>query len=287
MPDVIDAHVHFWDRGNPFDDAWLDAPGLEAIAGPYLPDHLRSHREAVGVDRLIVVQTLNTLNETRWLLSLADRHASIAGVVGWIDLTDPDCESQLLALRGNAKFVGVRHLTHNEPDDDFIVRPDVLRGLAILETHGVPFDLLFFVKHLRHAAELARRFPALPLIVDHLAKPDIRNQTTDDWWPDLTATASFPNVYCKLSGMVTEADHELWTPEDLRPYVQTALDLFGPSRCLFGSDWPVCELAAGYEAVFNALHRALGPISADEQAEIFGGTAARVYGIAGSGSPSA
>ncbi|HEX6986840.1 MAG TPA: amidohydrolase family protein [Planctomycetaceae bacterium] len=280
MPEIIDAHHHFWQRSRPFDYRWLDAPGMEAIRGDFLPEDLEPHLKAVGVDRTILVQTQHDLEENRWALSLAERHDFIAGVVGWVDLGSPDCERQLLEFRSHPKFVGVRHITQDEPDDDFIVRPEVVRGLEVLERHGVPFDLLFYVKHLRHAATLARRLPDLPMVIDHLAKPRIKNRATDDWLPHFRAAAAFPNVYCKLSGMVTEADHRSWTPADLKPYVQAALDLFGPERCMFGSDWPVCELAGSYERVFHALKEALGPISESESERIFGGTAKRFYRLA-------
>jgi L-fuconolactonase len=231
------------------------------------------------VRRSVFVQTQHNVEETRWVLGLAERHPFIAGVVGWVDLASPACEQQVLELRRHPKFVGVRHVTQDEPDDDFIVRPDVLRGLRVLEKHGVPFDLLFYVRHLQHAATLARELPALPMVIDHLAKPRIKEGRTDDWRPHLKAAAAFPNVYCKLSGLVTEADWRHWTAADLRPYVHAALECFGPGRCMFGSDWPVCELAAPYERVHAALIEALGPLSASERAAIFGGTARCFYDL--------
>ncbi len=160
---------------------------------------------------------------------------------------------------------------------NFLIREDVLRGLKILEKHGVPFDLLFYVKHLHHVPTLARALPDLPMVIDHLAKPRIKEHRLDDWLDNFRAAASFPNVFCKLSGMVTEADWTGWTVDDLRPYVETALDCFGPDRLMFGSDWPVCELAATYGEVRRALIEALGPISESERSAIFGGTAARFY----------
>ncbi len=277
MTITIDAHQHFWQLGLPFNYAWLNAPALAPIKRDYLPEHLEPLLRAAGVQRSIFVQTQHNLEETRWVLGLAERYSFLAGVVGWVDLASPDCERQLLDLKRHPKFVGVRHVTQDEPDDDFIVRDDVLRGLAVLEKHGVPFDLLFYVKHLRHAATLARRLPALPLVIDHLAKPNIKDQRTTDWLPHLQAAAAFPNVYCKLSGLVTEADWRHWTVADLKPYVQSALELFGPERCMFGSDWPVCELAATYQQVHHALVETLGPLSDGERDAIFGGTAARFY----------
>jgi len=276
---VIDAHQHFWQLAQPFNYDWLRQPALAPICRDFLPEDLAPHLAATGVQKSIFVQTQHNLAENRWVLGMAEQHDFIAGVVGWIDLTSEHCEEQLLEFKSHPKFVGVRHITHDEPDDNFIVRPDVLRGLAVLEKHRVPFDLLFYVKHLPHAATLARQFPNLPLVIDHLAKPRIKDRSMADWLPAFQAAAELPNVYCKLSGMITEADWKSWQPDDLRPYVQTALELFGPERCMFGTDWPVCELAGTYEQVYDALVTALGPLSASERTAIFGGTAARFYGF--------
>ncbi len=279
MSEVIDAHHHLWRLSEPFDYRWLDAPALAAIRRDYLPADLAPHLKATGVDRTVVVQTQHNVRENHWARALANRQAFIAGVVGWVDLASAECERQLLNVRDHPKFVGVRHVTQDEPDDDFIIRDDVLRGLGVLEKHGVPFDLLFYVKHLKHAATLAERFPNLPMVIDHLAKPRIKDHSVSDWEPAFRAAGRYPNVYCKLSGMVTEADWNGWTADDLKPYVQTALEVFGPDRLMFGSDWPVCELAATYEEVHQTLGDALGPISDAEKAMIFGGTAARFYGL--------
>jgi L-fuconolactonase len=234
---------------------------------------------AEGVGRTIFVQTQHDVEENRWVLGLAEEHPFIAGVVGWVDLASKDCERQVLEFRQFPKFVGVRHVVQDEPDDDFLVRDDILRGLKVLEKHGVPFDLLLYVKHLHHVPTLARAFPELPMVIDHLAKPRIKDHSLDDWLPGFHEASTFPNVSCKLSGMVTEADWYDWTSDDLRPYVHHALDLFGVDRLMFGSDWPVCELAASYGEVHEALVETLGPISKSERLAIFGGTAARFYGI--------
>ena len=279
---MIDAHQHFWrlDQPPPFNYGWLDAPQLAAIRRDFLPEHLEPHLRAAGVERSIFVQTQHNLAENRWALELAGQHDFIAGVVGWVDLAGSDCERQLLEFKGHPKFVGVRHVTQDEPDDDFIVRADVLRGLKVLEKHAVPFDLLFYVRHLRHVPTLALHLPELPMVIDHLAKPHIKDRRMDDWLPHFKTAAEFPNVYCKLSGMVTEADWRGWTAVDLRPYVETALELFGPARLMYGSDWPVCELAGTYEQVFSVLNESLGPISPHERKAIFGGTASCFYGLA-------
>lgn len=279
MIDEIDAHHHFWQLSQPFDYRWLDAPALAPIRRDYLPEHLEALLADTPVRRSIFVQTQHDVRENRWVLGLAERHTFLAGVVGWVDLASESCEEQLLEFVEHPKFVGVRHVTQDEPDDDFIIRPEILRGLRVLEKHEVPFDLLFYVKHLRHVPTLARQCPDLPMVIDHLAKPRIRDRAREDWEPMFREAARYPNIYCKLSGMITEANWQGWTPADLRPYVQIALEAFGPSRCMFGSDWPVCELAGSYSQVYDALNEALGPISAEERGQIFGSTARRFYGL--------
>lgn len=273
---IIDAHQHFWELGR-FDTSWLDVPEHQPIRRNFLPDDLQQLIRAAGVDRTVFVQTQHTLEENRWALRLADQHEFLCGVVGWVDLASPDCERQLLEFTGHPRFVGIRHITQSEPDDDFIIRPDVLNGLRILERHGVPFDLLFYVQHLKHAAPLARQLPELKLVIDHLAKPHIQAGRLDNWESGFRAAAECPNVFCKLSGMITEADWRNWRVDDLRPYVDVALEAFGPDRLMFGSDWPVCELAGTYQQVFQALNDCLQSLSADERQRIFGGTAIDFY----------
>lgn len=276
---VVDAHQHFW-RIDAYDSAWMTG-GYEALRRDFLPEHLQPHLRTAGVGHSVFVQAHHSLADNLWVLELARRHDWIAGVVGWLDMTSPDFERQLVEHRRHERFCGVRHLIHNEPDDDWVLRDDVQRSLRVLERHSVPFDLLFFVRHLRHAATLAQRFPGLPLVVDHLAKPHIAARRIDDWLPALRAAARHPRVHCKLSGMVTEADWRGWQPSDLEPYVRHALDCFGPARCMFGSDWPVCEVAAPYSRVHAAMVEIVdraGVTGADRDA-VFGTTAARFYGL--------
>ncbi len=277
---MIDAHQHFWQLDKPFDYCWLDQPSHARIRRNFLPGDLEPLLRGSGVERCVFVQTQHDLEENRWALGLTEKYSFIAGVVGWVDLASPACEDQLLEFKAHPKFVGVRHVTQGEPDDDFIVRPDIVRGLKMLEKHRVPFDLLFFVKHLKHAATLARLLPELPMVIDHLSKPRIKDHAIDDWLPHLRAAAAFPNVFCKLSGMITEADWAAWTPADLLPYIDAALECFGPERLMFGSDWPVCELAGTYGQVVEALTGHLQRLSPDERAAILGGTARRFYGLA-------
>lgn len=276
MPVTIDAHHHYWELGR-FDYSWLDEPTLSPIRHSFLPRDLQPLIQEAGIEKTIFVQTQHNLEETAWVLELADKHDFMAGVVGWVDLASAECEDQLLHWKQHPKFVGIRHVTQDEPDDDFIIRPEIMRGLKVLEKHQVPFDLLFYVKHVHHAATVARSLPDLPLVIDHLAKPEIKNQRIDNWQSHFCEAAQFPNLYCKLSGMITEADWDQWTADDIKPFVETALEAFGPERCMFGSDWPVCLLAGSYTRVHQALRDLLGSLSQDEQQLVFGGTASRFY----------
>lgn len=278
MQPIVDAHQHFW-RLDQFDFAWLEAEPLAPIRRDFLPADLAEAMAKTPVAQTVLVQTQHNLAENDWFLSLADQNDWIAGVVGWVDLASEACEEQLLKYREHPKFVGVRHIVQDEPDDDFIIREDVLRGLGVLARHDVPYDLLFYHSHLKHAAAVARRHPELRLVIDHLSKPAIREGRIDHWREDLAAAAACPNVWCKLSGMVTEADWKEWKPSHLEPYVAAALDLFGPERCMFGSDWPVCLLAADYPRVYNTARDLVGDLSPDEQLAIFGGTATKFYGL--------
>jgi L-fuconolactonase len=281
MAEVIDAHQHFWQLSRPFDFRWLDKPEHAQIRRDFLPKDLRPLMEAAKVDRCVLVQTRSSPEETRWMLSLADEHPWIAGVVGWVDLASKECDRQVAELKKHPKFVGVRHLVQDEADDNWVVRPEVMQGLRVLERHAVPFDMLFRVRHLRHAHTLGVSFPSLPMVIDHLGKPRVREGATGDWFPHLKKAAECRNIRVKLSGLVTEADWKGWRAAELRPYVWAALELFGPERCMFGSDWPVCELAGEYGNVKEALEEALGPLDEEDRAMIFGGAARRCYGLDG------
>ena len=274
---IIDSHQHFWQLDKPFNYQWLNAPVNEAINRDFLPKHLAENMADTGVNHSVFVQTQHNIDETRWVFDLAEDNEFIVGIVGWVDLANEACESQVEELIENPLFVGVRHITQDEPDDNFIIRPDVLEGLQVLEKFNVPFDLLFYTKHLKHAANLAERMPGLPMVIDHLSKPQIKGGLIDEWRKDLRAASLYPNVYCKLSGMITEADWDKWTVDDLRPYVETAIECFGPDRCMYGSDWPVCELAGSYKQVFEALNELVGQLSESERQSIFCDTARQFY----------
>jgi len=275
---IVDSHHHFWDRSlDQFDNSWQESDNLKPICRTYLPEHLKPLIDAAGVDKTVFVQTQHNVEENRWVLGLAEANDWIAGVVGWVDLASPDCESQIEEFKDHPKFAGIRHVVQDEPNDEFIIRDDVMRGLGVLEKHEVPYDLLFYVKHLKHAQTVARKFPNAKFVIDHLAKPVIKEGLTDGWLEHFIAAAKCENVWCKLSGMVTEADWENWNSDDLKPYVETALEYFGAKRCMFGSDWPVCELAASYQEVFDALTHCIGGVSDSERSDILGANAIDFY----------
>jgi L-fuconolactonase len=273
---VVDAHQHYWDARR-FDYGWADQ-GLPALDRAYLPEELEPQLAEAGVSNTILVQVLHTAQETEWMLSLADAHPSIAGVVGWVDLTaEPDHIARELDRLRHPRLVGIRHLVHEEPDDHWLARDDVLRGLEVLEALDVPFDLLLRPRHLWHVPRLSERLPRLRMVIDHIAKPQIREQRMEPWATELRAAAANPNVWCKLSGMITEADLASWSPDDLAPYVETTIDAFGADRLMFGSDWPVCTLAGSYDRVIGALRHVLGDVDPAVEAAIFAGSAVSFY----------
>ena len=219
-------------------------------------DYLPSEPQR-GVDQIVVVQASNSVAESRWLLKLADENDFIAGVVGWVDLASADVDARLAELK-HPKFKGVRHLVESEPADDWLVQPAVISGLQRLAAHGVTYDLLVHTRHLRHARTVAERCPDLRMVIDHLAKPPIAKHGFEEWAREFKPLAEYPNMYCKLSGLVTEANWSSWTTDDLRPYVEYALELFGPQRLMFGSDYPVCLLAASYARVLESFQQIVG-----------------------------
>lgn len=275
----IDAHQHFWDLSTEFDYSWTDTDEHRPINKTFLPETLKPLLDESGVDKSVFVQTQHDVAENRWVLGLAEKNDWIAGVVGWVDLASKECESQLIEFKDHPKFVGVRHITQDEPNVDFIVQPEVIRGLKVLEQHQIPFDLLFFVKHLHHAKTLGEALPDLPMVIDHLAKPEIKAGEISNWKDNFIAASKCPNIYCKLSGMVTEANWQQWKPADLKPYVDLALEHFGPERCMYGSDWPVCELAGSYFQVHDALADLIESLSDTERAAIWSETAIKFYGL--------
>jgi len=208
---------------------------------------------------------------------LASEHEFIRGVVGWVDLTDPRLGAALDEFQRHAKFKGVRHLVHDEPDVNWLLREDVITGLRELARRGIPYDLLLRPQHLKIVPGVAERVPGLRMVVDHIAKPPIAAGRMDGWAEDMASVAKIPNVFCKLSGMITEADPHGWKAEHLRPYVAHVLNIFGPERLMFGSDWPVCTLAGTWKEVLAAFTQCIGPQSVEVREKLLGGTAAAFY----------
>jgi L-fuconolactonase len=276
---IIDSHQHFWQLGR-FDYPWMNS-SLGVLYRDYLPDQLEPILGQNGVGKTVVVQASNSVEESRWLLNLADEHPFIAGVVGWVDLGSDDVDRQLDELVPHPKFKGVRHLVESEPADDWLIQPQVLRGLKRLSTYGVSYDLLVHTRHLKYIQKVVDACPDLKLVIDHMAKPPIANGEIETWRQELRQVAANEQIYCKLSGLVTEANWTSWTKSDLRPYVDCALELFGSSRLLFGSDHPVCLLAASYEQVLASFRELLNELGDDEEQKIFGSNAAEFYGLNG------
>ncbi len=273
--DIVDSHQHFWQVGR-FDYPWMSSE-VPVLYRDYLPPTLAPVLEKNEVARTVLVQASNSLSESHWLLTMANDYPFIAGVVGWVDLTDAELEQRLAELISNPKFKGVRHLVESEPEDDWLVQPSVLKGLQTLASQSLTYDLLVHTRHLPHVKTVAESCPELSLVVDHMAKPPIAGGQISQWLSELKAVAMFPNVYCKLSGLVTEADHSAWKPDDLRPFVESALELFGPTRLLFGSDYPVCLLAASYDRVLDSFRELLKELNDDERSRIFSKNAVEFY----------
>jgi len=272
---IIDSHQHFWQVGR-FDYPWMSSD-VTVLYRDYLPEQLEPVLKDNGVTSTVLVQASNSVSESRWLLELADAHSFIAGVVGWVDLASPEVDRLLDELAAHPKFKGVRHLVESEPDDDWLVQPEVLNGLRRLSAFGLTYDLLVHTRHLKHVAKVADTCPGLSLVIDHMAKPPIANGEFDSWFRELKPVSANPNIYCKLSGLVTEAKWDSWQPGDLRPYVDAALELFGPGRLMFGSDHPVCLLAASYARVLDSFQELLKEFPDDARQKIFSKNAIDFY----------
>ena len=277
----IDSHQHFWSY-SATDYPWIGA-GMERLARDYLPRDLAAPATAAGIGGTVAVQARQTLEETRWLLDLAERHPLIRGVVGWVDLRSTAVGDQLAAFVAREKFVGVRHVVQDEPDPQFLLGEEFIRGLKQLHPCGLTYDLLLSPQQLPAAVELVASLPEQPFVLDHLAKPRIATWTQagdrDNWRRDIEALAKHKNVCCKLSGLVTEAAWRQWRRADFMPYLDVALAAFGPERLMFGSDWPVCLLSGEYAEVAGVVQDGVAQLTAAERAAIWGGTATRFYGL--------
>ncbi len=273
----IDSHQHFW-RHTAAEYPWID-DSMGALRRDFLPADARLEMDRASVDACVAVQARQTLDETRWLLELADANPFIAGVIGWVDLQADDASEQLEQFVDHPKFVGVRHIVQAESDDRFMLRPGFCRGISLLEDRDLTYDILIYPKHLPAAAELVSRFRRQRFVLDHLAKPDIRAGDMREWEKGIRELAAYPFVFCKLSGLVTEADWTRWTPDDLRPYLDVAFDCFGAHRLLAGSDWPVCTVAADYARTVAVIDDYMAERPPAERASVMGDNAVRLWGL--------
>lgn len=275
----IDTHHHFWNLAK-VDYPWL-SPAAGALYRTFEPAELAPQLKAAGIDRTVLVQSANNTEDTISMLTQAEDYDWIAAVTGWVPLLDPDKTARLLERYSrHPKFRGMRHLIHNEPDPDWIVQDRVIEGLKVLAGFNVIFELVaVHPLHLKHTPALVERVPGLTIVIDHLAVPPIRTGQMGDWAAQMAVAAGFPNVYAKVSGLVTAADRELWTSADLKPYVDFAVEKFGADRLMFGSDWPVCTLAASYDQWWRAINDILRQYPPSAVDAILGGTAQKVYRI--------
>ncbi len=274
---MLDSHQHFW-KTSRTDYGWL-TPALGTIYRDFMPDDLQREMQRAGITRTILIQAAETEAETDFLLSIAAETDFVAGVVGWLDLDSEEFEERLAHYRSNPLFVGVRPMLQGLDDDAFILRPRVLKSLKAIEAAGLPFDILTFTRHLPHVARALEQVPGLRAVIDHISKPEIADGNFEPWASRMEAIAAFPNVSCKISGMVTEASPD-WRLEDFRRYVDHVATIFGPDRLMFGSDWPVCLMAASYGEVANLarslLSRHFGPPALEK---IFETNAAAFYRV--------
>jgi L-fuconolactonase len=273
----IDSHQHYWnpDLVNYF---WMP-PAPHPLRRSYLPADLEPILRDNQFDGTVLVQASHAAEEATWMLNLASQHKSILGVVAWADLKDPNLPKTLDQLQKHPKFSGIRHIVHDEPDVQWIIQPTVLSGLKELQRRKIPYDLLVKPPHLPYLPQVIDAVPELPMVIDHIAKPHIKEGLFEPWARDMERLAKHQPLHCKISGMITEADHKAWKAEQLTPYVQHVLKLFGFDRLLFGSDWPVCTLAGSWKQVLAAFTQALGAQNADDRAKILGSTAQKFYSL--------
>ena len=277
MPMRIDAHHHFWSY-DPGQYGWID-DSMSVLRRDFLPDDLRRETNAAGVDAVISVQARQTLEETQWLLHLAGERDWIAGVVGWLPLADPAAEAVVDRFADDPHLKGVRHVVQDEPDDDYILGDAFNRGVSLLQPRSLVYDVLVFERHLPQVIEFVDRHPRQTFVLDHIAKPRIRDGVLSPWKERIVDLARRGNVYCKLSGLVTETEPHNGTERELRPYMDVVLDAFGPGRLMFGSDWPVVLLACPYGRWAAIVETFVAGLASDERDRVMGGTAAAVYGV--------
>ncbi|MDX1636906.1 MAG: amidohydrolase family protein [Balneolaceae bacterium] len=273
----IDSHQHFWNY-DPESHAWItDEMGI--LKQHFLPPDLKVELDRVEIDGSVAVQADQTEHETEYLLQFAEQYDYVTGVVGWLDIRADNFAERLEHYSGHDKLVGLRHIVQDEPDDRFLLRPDFLRGINILTDFALTYDILIFARHLPVAVAFTEHFPDQKFVLDHIAKPEIADQKIDEWENGIRELARHPNIWCKVSGLVTEADWEQWKPDDFKPYLDVVFDAFGVDRLMYGSDWPVCKLAAEYGEVYSLVDDYTSGMSDAERAAFFGGNAVDCYGL--------
>lgn len=273
----IDAHHHYW-KYNPVEYDWID-DAMAAIRADFLPETLEATIRSAGVDGVVTVQARQLVEETEWLLQMAQKHNFMKGVVGWLPLIDADLVRSLEFYSEVPKLKGLRHVLQGEPDMEYMLRPDFDRGLSLLKNFNLVYDILIFERQLPNTIRMVDRHPNQVFVLDHIAKPLIAQNELLPWSDNLRELARRENVYCKLSGMVTEADFRSWTPEQLKPYFDVVLEAFGPNRLMWGSDWPVCLVATSYNRWVQLISETISSFSATEQQTILGTNAQRVYNL--------
>jgi len=276
---TIDAHHHLW-RYTPQEYGWIEDT-MQLLRRDFLPADLKSAMRSAGVDGTIAVQARQTLEETRWLLDLADENDEIRGVTGWAPIAGPEFPGVMEEFDGRGKLKALRHVIQGERDENYILREDFNSGVRALEGSGLVYEILIYERHLPQTIEFVDRHPNQLFVLDHLAKPLIAGGVMEPWAMQMGELGKRENVWCKVSGMVTEADWRAWTPETLKPYMDVAVEAFGPQRLMAGSDWPVCLVACSYERWWQVLRAYFSSFSQQEREKIFGQNAVEVYDLAG------
>lgn len=271
----IDSHHHFW-KYNEKEYGWMDER-MARIRRDFLPADLKREIDRAGIDGVVSVQARQTVEETRFLLALAERREFIKGVVGWVPLIDPNVREAMAEFSAQKKLKGYRHVLHDEQDDRYMMRDDFNSGVNAVTEAGLIYDILIFERHLPQTIEFVDRHPRQVFVVDHIAKPRIRDGYLSPWQSRINELARRENVYCKISGLATEADWQNWTEAELKPYLDTVVEAFGPKRLMFGSDWPVCLLAVEYARWSRIVTEYVASLTAAEQSRILGGTAVEAY----------
>jgi len=273
----IDAHQHFW-QFDPVRDSWIDE-SMGVIRKDFMPSDLQPIIDEHQIDGTIAVQADQSEAETEFLLKLADQYPFIKGVVGWVDLRAHDIDEKLSKYSGRQKLCGFRHIVQSEPDDLFMLRDDFLNGVKALDHFGFAYDILIYTHQLPAAIDVVNKLPEQKFVLDHLAKPKIKSGEIEPWKIQLRELASAPNVYCKISGMITEADHRHWMPDDIKPYLDVVFDSFDINKIMFGSDWPVCLLSGSYNQVVQLVEDYIDNQGIKGKDQIFGGNAIEFYGF--------